>query len=983
VAVVGTAFIRLRVIGDRLAQDIGAKVKESVEQSAPQLAQAGESIGEKVGESTGEALSESVNQQMGRIADDIGERIGERMAENLGNTLRRRVGGHIRNGISGARGQVDRIGGLFKPAFDRFGKEWGEATGGGFRKILGRLIPAAIGLAITALPSMLAWTGAVAGAIGATLVPAIGAIGPVAAGAGLAYVAAMANMKIATGLIGIALKAETEALADFQKRSEEFKESIARPIQAGLLSGLNASMRIAGPLVDQMSPALTRFGIAAGNVPMRIADAFASSGDMSNRLIRILNTQTSAIDSVGRGATRFAQVLAILLDNLRPVTMMLANGVRDFGGWALGAIRAAEESGRLQQFIERMMNALSRAWRIARDFGIGLYNVFRAASPASQSMAAGLARVAARFREWTGDPANQDRMRVFFQRMYVITRNVASVMGDLARAAGRALEQTDVDSVLQGLRTLVSVGRSVGQIFEQIRENAGPQLAAAFSSFADVILQLAQSGVIGILAQAFANLFQIIGFVLAIPGVGALLSLVAGLAVMARTVGLVIAVVRPLIPIIKLLFTVIRILAVVFGGIPLAIAAVVGALIWFLTQTETGRAILAAIWEGIKTAISAAIDGVVAAFNWVVEAFQTAWTWISNIATQLWTFLSGIFQSIAGVVSTVWNGIVSVITTVVSAIWTAVSFYLNLLWAFWSRIFGILLLPVRIFYGVVILIWNAILAGIRIAVQAIWSVVTSVWNSIWGFIGPILQGIRTVIVNAWNTVYNFVAGILMRVYAFVMARFYAIRAIINGVMVAVRTGISNAWNAVYNAVSGALNRVWGVIRGVWNRVIGFIQGAMDRIKGIASGAWEILGNIGSGVMDGLKAAVNAVVDGINTVIGGINWAIDTANKLPGPDIPRIPTIPRLAQGGVVSPSQGGTLALVAEAGRAERVEPLDRSGLSRRDYAMIEALAGGQAGGGTTHVYIGTRELVEIVDVVVEERESDLGRRVLTGRKAG
>ena len=44
------------------------------------------------------------------------------------------------------------------------------------------------------------------------------------------------------------------------------------------------------------------------------------------------------------------------------------------------------------------------------------------------------------------------------------------------------------------------------------------------------------------------------------------------------------------------------------------------------------------------------------------------------------------------------------------------------------------------------------------------------------------------------------------------------------------------------------------------------------------------------------------------------------------------------------PSRGGTLAQIAEAGRPERVEPLDANGLSKRDYAMIGALRG--AGGG-------------------------------------
>jgi hypothetical protein len=64
----------------------------------------------------------------------------------------------------------------------------------------------------------------------------------------------------------------------------------------------------------------------------------------------------------------------------------------------------------------------------------------------------------------------------------------------------------------------------------------------------------------------------------------------------------------------------------------------------------------------------------------------------------------------------------------------------------------------------------------------------------------------------------------------------------------------------------------------------------------------------------------------------------------------IPYIPLLAEGGVVNPSRGGTIARIGEAGRPERIEPLDSKGLSKRDKAIIELFAGG-TGGTTINVY--------------------------------
>lgn len=74
----------------------------------------------------------------------------------------------------------------------------------------------------------------------------------------------------------------------------------------------------------------------------------------------------------------------------------------------------------------------------------------------------------------------------------------------------------------------------------------------------------------------------------------------------------------------------------------------------------------------------------------------------------------------------------------------------------------------------------------------------------------------------------------------------------------------------------------------------------------------------------------------------------------------------LAKGGTVMPSPGGTIARIAEAGRAERVEPLDPNGLSNRDKAIMDRYMGSPAQAGVQiNVYAqpnqDVNELAEIV----------------------
>ncbi|UDL16366.1 tape measure protein [Microbacterium phage Zooman] len=59
----------------------------------------------------------------------------------------------------------------------------------------------------------------------------------------------------------------------------------------------------------------------------------------------------------------------------------------------------------------------------------------------------------------------------------------------------------------------------------------------------------------------------------------------------------------------------------------------------------------------------------------------------------------------------------------------------------------------------------------------------------------------------------------------------------------------------------------------------------------------------------------------------------------------------MAKGGTVFPSNGGTIVQVAEAGRAERIEPLDDNGISERDKAWAELFTQGMRGDVTINVY--------------------------------
>lgn len=176
---------------------------------------------------------------------------------------------------------------------------------------------------------------------------------------------------------------------------------------------------------------------------------------------------------------------------------------------------------------------------------------------------------------------------------------------------------------------------------------------------------------------------------------------------------------------------------------------------------------------------------------------------------------------------------------------------------------------------------------------------------------------------------------------------------------------------------GAIGRVTGAFKAVWDFLKPIVSGITNLISGMVSTIRNILGGIGgafksafSGVLNIVRGPINALIDAWNNTLGRVKVTLPKILGFGGgtigfPTIPKLPDVQALAAGGTIFPSAGGTLARIAEAGRPERVEPLDPDGLSKRDKAMITLLSGGAGKGVTVNVHpsagMDERELAAMV----------------------
>jgi hypothetical protein len=120
-------------------------------------------------------------------------------------------------------------------------------------------------------------------------------------------------------------------------------------------------------------------------------------------------------------------------------------------------------------------------------------------------------------------------------------------------------------------------------------------------------------------------------------------------------------------------------------------------------------------------------------------------------------------------------------------------------------------------------------------------------------------------------------------------------------------------------------------KNIWNNVKNALSG-IPIFNSLLTGAQTIFRNIAS-LWNNTLGKIRFTTPTWLPLIGGKGFAFPTIN---------------LAEGGIIPPTPGGTIARIGEAGRPERVEPLDPDGLSRRDKAMIQMLAGPGLGKSTT-----------------------------------
>ena len=394
--------------------------------------------------------------------------------------------------------------------------------------------------------------------------------------------------------------------------------------------------------------------------------------------------------------------------------------------------------------------------------------------------------------------------------------------------------------------------------------------------------------------------------------------------------------------------------------------------------------VLKPVFKGIWAIVQNIVGLIVSAVRGIINIFKSVFNAVFPVVNTALTPVIAVFKFFFGVVKTVLGFVFNIYKKVFGAFMVVAGPVFEVLRVLFVNTFRIFMKGLEIFKTLFMMVFN-IVKAIFIGVFNLFKIVfTAVWDFIsWGV---------TNFGSIFSTVFGFVGSVFSTVFGFISSVFDTVWPYItSGISVGVGV-ITDGFNIISSVFSAVFGFFRPVFEPIWNAIIGGIQFGV----GIITGLFDLIGSAFSTVFGGLadiagKAfnGILGVVEGIlNSLIGAIEWAINLAisamnllitayNAIPLVDnVDKITKLTlarvdfkkqsatdtlansyrdankyRLANGGVVSPTPGGTLAVIGEAGRPERVEPLDPDGLSKRDKAMITLLSGGKGSGITMNVY--------------------------------
>lgn len=781
----------------------------------------------------GNKFTKEFNEVEGAVKRSFG-RIGQIMRKEVNGTSS--IWGKLNNALEDYGKKMDALATKIRT----FGTIFAQQVKGLMIASIQALIPVIAGL----VPAIMAVLNAV-GVLGGGVLGLAGAFSIAGAGAvafGVMAISAIKMLKDGT----LQVTKETQAYQSALNGVKSTWQDIIKQNQAQIFNTLANGLNTIKTALIALKPFISGVAQSMEQASQKVLK-WAQNSQTAQKFFNIMNTTgVKTFDALLSAAGRFGDGLVNVFTQLAPLFLWVANGLDSLGQKFQNWANSVAGQNAIQAFIEYTKTNLPKLGQIFGNVFSGIGNLMIAFGQNSSNIFDWLVKLTSQFRAWSEQVGQSQGFKDFISYVQENGPTIMQLIGNIVKA-------------------LVAFGTAMAPIASKLLDfitNLAGFIAKLFETHPAVAQII---GVMGILGGVFWALMA------PIAAVSSVLSNVFGMTLLN-----VVKRILDLTRITGLVSKVFGLLAGAFTSISwpiLAVVAVIGAFIGILVYlwktNENFRKTITEAWNGIKTAVSGAIQGVV---DWLTQLWGKIQSTLQPIMPIL-QMLGQIFMQVLGVLVI---GIITNVMNIIQGLWTLITIAFQAIGTVISVavqiIVGLFTALIQLLTGDFSGAWETIKTTITNVLDTIWQYMQSVWDSIIGFLTGVMNRALSMFGTSWSQIWSTITNFVSNIWNSVTSWFSRVASSIaekmgqalNFIITKGSEWVSNIWNTVTSFASKVADGFKRVVSNVGDGM----SDALGKIKSFFSdflnaGA-ELIGKVAEGVANAAHKVVSAVGDAISS-----------------------------------------------------------------------------------------------------------------------
>ncbi len=781
----------------------------------------------------GNKFTKEFNEVEGAVKRSFG-RIGQIMRKEVNGTSS--IWGKLNNALEDYGKKMDALATKIRT----FGTIFAQQVKGLMIASIQALIPVIAGL----VPAIMAVLNAV-GVLGGGVLGLAGAFSIAGAGAvafGAMAISAIKMLKDGT----LQVTKETQAYQSALNGVKSTWQDIIKQNQAQIFNTLANGLNTIKTALIALKPFISGVAQSMEQASQKVLK-WAQNSQTAQKFFNMMNTTgVKTFDALLSAAGRFGDGLVNVFTQLAPLFLWVANGLDSLGQKFQNWANSVAGQNAIQAFIEYTKTNLPKLGQIFGNVFSGIGNLMIAFGQNSSNIFDWLVKLTSQFRAWSEQVGQSQGFKDFISYVQENGPTIMQLIGNIVKA-------------------LVAFGTAMAPIASKLLDfitNLAGFIAKLFETHPAVAQII---GVMGILGGVFWALMA------PIAAVSSVLSNVFGMTLL--------NVVKKILDLTRITGLVSKAFGLLTGAFTsiswpvLAVIAVIGAFIGILVYlwktNENFRKTITEAWNGIKTAVSGAIQGVV---DWLSQLWGKIQSTLQPIMPIL-QMLGQIFMQVLGVLVI---GIITNVMNIIQGLWTLITIAFQAIGTVISVavqiIVGLFTTLIQLLTGDFSGAWETIKTTISNVLDTIWQYMQSVWDSIIGFLTGVMDRTLSMFGTSWSQIWSTITNFVSNIWNSVTSWFSRVASSIaekmgqalNFIITKGSEWVSNIWNTVTSFASKVADGFKRVVSNVGDGM----RNALNRIKDffgdfLNAGA-ELIGKVAEGVANAAHKVVSAVGDAISS-----------------------------------------------------------------------------------------------------------------------